>query len=218
MWCIPHITGEFLKRMRDVISLYEEPYDPLYPVIGIDEKPKQLLDEKRAPIPMWPASTQRYDYEYIRNGSANIFVCVEPKHGKRVTQVTAHRTGVDFAHFMRLVVLSYPYAKKIRIVLDNLNTHNDKWIRKEFSPQETQRILNKIEFHHTPKHASWLNVAETEIAALETQCLDRRIANIDLLREEVEACTKARNQAKTTINWRFTNEEATNWLNRVNTT
>lgn len=218
MWCIPRITQEFVKRMRDVLHLYEQPYDSLEPVVGIDEKPKQLLAETREPIPMWPGSAYRYDYEYIRNGSANIFVCVEPKHGKRITQVTPQRTGAHFAQFLRLVVLSYPYAKKIRIVLDNLNTHKEKWVRQEFSKQEADRILRKVEFHYTPKHASWLNVAETEIAALETQCLDRRIASIDLLRQEVRACTKARNQARTTINWKFTNQKADDWLNRHHTT
>ena len=154
----------------------------------------------------------------VLNGSANIFVCVEPKHGKRITQVTAQRTGVCFAHFIRLVVLSYPHAKKIRVVLDNLNTHKEKWVIGEFPKEEAKRILSKLEFHYTPKHASWLNVAELEIGALQTQCLDRRIATIGLLQEEVEACTKARNQARKTINWRFTNENADDWLAKHNTT
>lgn len=218
MWCIPRITEEFVERMRDVLDLYEQPYDPLEPVVGIDEKPKQLLAEKRNPIPMLPGSAYRYDYEYKRNGSANIFVCVEPKHGKRITQVTPRRTGVHFAHFLRFVVLSYPYAKKIRIVLDNLNTHHEKWVRRIFPDQEAERILRKIEFHYTPTHASWLNVAETEIAALETQCLDRRIPTIDRLEQEVEACTRARNQAKTLIHWQFTNQKADDWLNKHDTT
>lgn len=204
--------------MHDVLSLYEEPYDPMHPVVGIDEKPKQLLAHSRSPIPSCPGSTYRYDYEYVRNGSANIFVCVEPKHGKRITQVTPQRTGIHFAHFLQLVVSSYPHAKKIRIVLDNLNTHKEKWIRQEFSEQEAERILRKIEFHYTPKHASWLNVAELEIAAFEMQCLDRRIATIHLLQQEVRACTKARNRASVTINWKFTSQKADDWLSRYYTT
>ena len=208
MWCIGKMNAEFRKRMYDILELYLEPYDSKSPVLGVDEKPKQLVEDSRKPIPMRPGNAEKYDYEYIRNGKANIFVAVEPKHGKRITQVTEQRTKKDFAKFMQDVVLSYPFAKKLRIVLDNLNTHFKSSFYEAFEKGEAEKILRKLEFHYTPKHASWLNVAETEIGALDAQCTSRRMKNISFLREEVKACTKMRNKEKCKIDWRFTKEDA----------
>jgi len=208
MWCIGKITPEYLKRMYDILDLYQEPYNPKKPVIGVDEKSKQLLGEKRMPIPLRPGKIEKYDYEYVRNGSANIFVAVEPKYGKRITRVTEHRTKKDFANFMRDMVWSYPIAEKLRIVLDNLNTHFESSFYEAFEKIEADSILSKLEFHYTPKHASWLNVAEIEIGALDAQCTGRRMRNISFLREEVKACTKMRNKEKCKIDWRFTKEDA----------
>ena len=208
MWCIGKITPEYLKRMYDILNLYQEPYDSRIPVLGVDEKPKQLIEDSRKPISMRPGNAEKYDYEYIRNGNANIFVAVEPKHGKRVTKVTKQRTKKDFAKFMQDVVLSYPYAEKLRIVLDNLNTHHKNSFYEAFEKEEAERILSKLEFHYTPKHASWLNVAEIEISAIDAECTDRRMKDISFLRKEVKACTKMRNKERCKIDWRFTKKDA----------
>ena len=208
MWCIGKITPEYLKRMYDILDLYQEPYDPRNPILGVDEKPKQLIEDSRKPIPMRPGKAEKYDYEYIRNGKANIFVAVEPKHGKRITKVTKRRTKKDFAEFMQEVVLSYPYAEKLRIVLDNLNTHFENSFYEMFEKDKAEKILSKLEFHYTPKHASWLNVAEIEISAINTECTDRRMKDISFLRKEVEACTKMRNKERCKIDWRFTKKDA----------
>ena len=208
MWCIGKMTKEYLKRMYDILDLYQEPYNPKKPVIGVDEKPKQLLGEKRMPIKLQPGKAEKYDYEYIRNGKANIFVAIEPKHGKRVTKVTKQRTKKDFAEFMCELVLFYPYAEKLRVVLDNLNTHFKGSFYETFDKDEADKILKKLEFHYTPKHASWLNVAEIEISAIDKECTDRRIRDISFLRKEVQACTKMRNDDKCKIDWRFSKEDA----------
>lgn len=214
MWCIPKITPEYRARMYDILDLYMEQYDYRYPVIGVDEKPKQLLGDKREPISMKPGKVERYDYEYSRNGTANIFVGVEPKHGKRITKVTQRRTKKDFAKYMKEVVLAYPYAEKIRVVLDNLNTHSKSAFFETFEYEVAEKILSKLEFHYTPKHASWLNVAEIEIAAIDAECTKRRIGDISLLRSEVAACTKSRNIQKKRINWRFTKQKADEKLSK----
>ena len=208
MWCIQKITPEFRKCMYDILNLYQEPYDSRNPILGVDEKPKQLIEDSRKPIPMRPGKAEKYDYEYIRNGKANIFVAVEPKYGKRITKVTKQRTKKDFAKFMQDVVLSYPYAEKLRIVLDNLNTHHKNSFYEAFEKKEAEKILSKIEFHYTPKHASWLNVAEIEISAIDAECTDRRMKDISFLRKEVKACTKMRNNERCKIDWRFTKKDA----------
>jgi len=214
MWCIGEITPEYRECMYDILDLYEEPYDPEKPVIGMDEKPKQLVEDSRTPIPMQTGKAEKYDYEYIRNGSANIFVAVEPRHGKRITKVTEHRTNEDFAQFMQEVVLFFPYAKKLRVVVDNLSTHSKKAFHDAFCKEEAERILSKIEFHYTPKHASWLNVAEIEIGVMDTECTDRRMKNIPFLKKEVGAWTKRRNKERCKINWRFTKEKADEKLSK----
>ena len=195
--------------MYDILELYAEPYDPKRPVIGMDEKPKPLHGEKRVPIPMKSGSPEKYDYEYIRNGKANIFVATEPKAGKRITKVTNRRTKKDFAKCMKEIVDDeYPDADVIRVTLDNLNTHFPSSFYETFGKTEAKRILKKLEFHYTPKHASWLNVAEIEIGAMDTECTGRRIANKDILAREVKAWTKRRNKAKKKIDWIFTRQDA----------
>jgi len=157
MWCIQTIDSEYRKRMYDVLDLYEEDYDPKRPIVCLDEKPKQLLADKRTSIPMKPGSPEKYDYEYIRNGTANIFVAIELKAGKRVTQVTKRRTRIDFAEFMKILINEkYSDAEFIRLITDNLNIHNEKSFFEAFSEDEAKKILDKIEFHYTPKHASVL--------------------------------------------------------------
>jgi len=195
--------------MYDILDLCEEKYNPEYPVIGLDEKPKQLLKDSREPIPMKKGVTKKIDYEYKRNGRANIFVTVEPKAGNREIKVTRQRTRIDFAFFVKeLVDIHYPNAKKIRLVVDNLNTHNEKSFYENFDDVKAKRILAKIEFHYTPKHASWLNVAEIEIGIMDNQCTGTRIGTIEKLTEEVKEWTKARNKMKKKIDWRFTRQNA----------
>jgi|TARA_B100000315_G_scaffold210682_1_gene207112 hypothetical protein len=214
MWCIPKITPEYRERMYDVLDLYQQLYDPRKPVIGVDEKPKQLIEDSRPPIPMQPGKPEKYDYEYVRNGNSNIFMAVEPKHGKRTTKVTWQRTNIDFAQFMKELVLFYPYAEKLRIVLDNLSTHSKKAFHDAFEKEEAERILSKLEFHYTPKHASWLNVAEIEIGVMDNECTDRRMKNLSYLKSEVEAWNKRRNKERRKIDWRFTKEKADEKLSK----
>lgn len=209
MWCIQIIDDIFRERMYDLLDLYQEPYNPKKPIVCVDEKPKQLLDDKRIAIPMKPGSSEKYDYEYIRKGTANIFMAVEIKAGKRMTQVTKRRTIKDFALFIRkLVDEEYPDAEVIRIVADNLNTHKIQSFFKTFSNDEAKRIQNKIEFHYTPKHGSWLNAAEIEINVMDIECTGRRVGDIEILIHEVAAWTKRRNDKKKKINWEFTREKA----------
>ena len=209
MWCIQTIDSEFRKRMYDVLDLYEEDYDPKRPIVCLDEKSKQLTKDKRKPIPMKPGSPEKYDYEYIRNGTANIFMAVEFKAGKRVTQVTERRTMTDFAQFMKVLVIDeYSETEVVRVVSDNLNIHKEKAFYEAFSEDEAKKILKKIEFHYTPKHASWLNAAEIEISVMDEDCTDRLIGDIGMLANEVAAWTKRRNENKKKINWKFTKKIA----------
>ena len=192
MWCIQTIDSEYRKRMYDILDLYEEDYDPKRPLVCLNEKPKQLLGDKRTPIPIKPGSPEKYDYEYVRNGTANIFVAVEFKAGKRVTQVTQRRTRMDFAEFMKILITkNYSEAEIVRLVTDNLNIHNEKSFYETFGEEEAKQILEKIEFHYTPKHASWLNAAEIEINVMDIECTDRRISDIEILTHEVGAWAKA---------------------------
>lgn len=215
MWCIPEITPEFRERMYDILDLYEEPYDPKKPVVGCDEKTKQLIEDSKKPIPMKPGRPERYDYEYIRNGTANIFLAVEFKAGKRTTRVTHRRTRRDFAKFIKhLVDKVYPDAEVLRLVVDNLNTHNKTSFYETYDIGEVERILSKVEFHYTPKHASWLNVAEIEINVMDTECTGRRIGDKITLTPQVRAWTKRRNQQKKKINWRFTKQDADKKLSK----
>lgn len=209
MWCIGKITPEYRERMYDILDLYAEKYDRKNPVVCMDEKSKQLLSDTRISIDMKPGKCKKIDYEYKRGGTSNIFVAVEPKGGKRKTEVTKRRTRVDFAYFVKnLVDKSYPRATKIRLVLDNLNTHFKKSFFETFKRSEARRILKRIEFHYTPKHASWLNMAEIEIGVLESQCLKKRIGNMETMKKEVAAWEKRRNNQKAKLKWTFTREAA----------
>ena len=212
MWCIQTINAVFRTRMYTVLNLYEE--RPKRPLVCLDEKPKQLLGEKRMSIPMKRGSSEKYDYEYVRNGTANIFMAVEFKAGKRVTRVTKRRTRTDFAQFVKMLIDEYPDAEVIRLVADNLNTHNEKSFYETFSKDEAERILSKIEFHYTPKHASWLNAAEIEINVMDIECTGRRIGDKEILTYEVAAWTKRRNDQKKKINWKFTRKRADKKLSK----
>jgi hypothetical protein len=201
--------------MYDILDLYEEPYDPKRPLVCLDEKPKQLLGDKRLAILMKPGSPEKYDYEYVRNGTANVFIAVEHKAGKRVTQVTKRRTMKDFALFVKMLVdEKYPDIEVLRLVTDNLNTHKEKSFYETFSKDEAERILSKIEFHYTPKHASWLNTAEIEINVMDIECTGRRIGDIETLVREVAAWTKRRNDHGKKIDWKFTRERADKKLSK----
>jgi len=209
------MTPEFRNRMYDLLDLYEEPYDPRRPLVGLDEKPKQLLEDSRRPIPMGPGHTMKYDSEYVRQGTANIFMAVEFKAGKRTTRVTSRRTKRDFAKFIKhLVDRVYPGIERLRLVVDNLNTHNASSILETYSPEEAKRILDRIEFHYTPFHASWLNVAEIEIGVMDAECTKKRIPNIGQLRNEVSAWSNRRNRQKKKIEWRFTRQRADEKLSK----
>jgi transposase len=202
--------------MEDVLELYEEPYDPKKPTVCFDELPYQMVAEKRTPLPAKPGRPQRYDYEYERKGMVNIFAFFEPKGGWRHLDVTDRRTAVDFALAMRrLVDEHYPEAEKVRVVLDNLNTHTGAALYQAFEPEEARRILRRLEFHHTPKHASWLNMVEIELSALSRQCLERRIPNAERLAREIGAWEQKRNEGGATVDWRFTASDARQKLARL---
>ncbi len=195
--------------MEDVLDLYAEPYDPKRPTVTFDETSKQLIGETRPPLPAQPGHPARYDYEYKRNGTRNIFLFCEPQAGWRHVAVTAQRTMEDFAHQMKwLVDERYPHAEVIRVVLDNLNTHKPGSLYETFSAAEAHRLRQKLEFHYTPKHGSWLNMAEIELSVFARQCLQRRIATETTLTQELAAVETARNTARATIHWQFTTTEA----------
>lgn len=202
--------------MEDVLDLYAEPYDPKRPKVNFDESSKQLLADTRAPLPAHPGQPQRYDYTYERHGTRNLFLVVEPQAGWRHITVTERRTKVDFAHQMQwLVDERYPEAEVIRVVLDNLNTHKPASLYEAFAPAEARRIAKKLEFHYTPKHGSWLNMAEIEFSILARQCLDRRIPDEATLTQEVLAHQERRNAQQATIDWRFSVEDARHKLQRL---
>jgi DDE superfamily endonuclease len=189
------VSAEFVAHLEDVLDLYEEPYDPKRPKVCFDETNKQLVAEQRMSLPAQPGQPERYDYEYQRNGSRNLFMFFEPQRGWRHVAVTEQRTMQDFAQQMRwLVDEAYPEAEVIRIVLDNLNTHRPASLYETFAPAEARRILKGLEFHYTPKHGSWLNMAEMELSVLSRQCLDRRIPDETTLRREIQALEVERNR------------------------
>jgi hypothetical protein len=209
MWCIPKVDGEYVARMEDVLDLYAEAPDPGRPVVCFDESPVQLIGEVRQPIPAAPGQLERYDCEYRRNGTVNLFVCIDVHRPWRKVKVTERRTAVDYAHCMReLVDVHYPDAACIRVVQDNLSIHSVGAFYEAFAPAEARRILRRLEFHYTPKHASWLNMVEIEIGVLRGQCLDRRIDDPGWLRREIDAWERQRNAAGARINWMFTTDKA----------
>jgi hypothetical protein len=202
--------------MEDVLEVYAEPYDPRRPTINFDETSKQLIKETRPPRPAKPGQAPRYDYEYERNGTRNLFLCVEPQAGWRHVHVTEHRTALDFAYEMQwLVDQAYPAADVIRVILDNLNTHKIASLYEAFTPAEARRIAKKLELHYTPKHGSWLNMAEIELSVLQQQCLARRMPDEDTLTREIAAWEQQRNGEKATIDWRFSVTDARQKLARL---
>ena len=215
MWCIGRITEEYRKRMYDLLHLYSLPYWKQEPVVCIDEKSKQVLEETRAPLPPKPGAPAKHDYEYKRAGTCNVFVAVEPKGGRRVAEVTAHRTKPDFVCFVQtLLEQTYASARKVHLVLDNLNTHFRSCFEEVLGRKAAARLLRRVEFHYTPKHASWLNMAEIEIGVLDRQCLDRRLPDRATITSEVAAWQRRRNAERRGIKWTFTRQDADRKLSR----
>jgi len=209
------MTVEYRERMYDLLDLYKQPYDASEPVICVDEKSKQLLEQTRRPLPPKPGVVAKEDYEYKRAGTRNIFVAVEPKGGQRQVEVTARRTKADFVSFVGTLVNGvYAQARKIHLVLDNLNTHFRSSFEEVLGMEKAAAMLARVVFHHTPKHASWLNMAEIEIGVMERQCLGRRIATETLLQNEIAVWEQRRNEAKKTIEWKFTRQDADKKLSR----
>ena len=195
--------------MEEVLAVYCLPHDPRFPVVCMDESSKQLVGEVRAPIPAASGHGRIIDHEYVRHGVATLFVEVEPLAGRRHVEVTERRTRQDWAHFIKTMLDErYPHATKVRLVLDNLNTHGPASLYDTFPPAEARRLAERLEIHYTPKHGSWLNIAEIELSALSGQCLQRRIPTIAAMRREISAWQQHRNNRGAPINWRFTTEDA----------
>lgn len=215
MWCIQEITEEYRTRMYRLLELYKEPYDPLQPVLCMDEKSKQLLEDSRKPIKARPGKLEKYDYEYKRNGTCNIFVAVVPKAGIHIVKITDRRTKEDFAYFIEDLVEKYfPDVKFIQIVLDNLNTHFEGSLIETFGKRKAKRLLKKIRFIYTPKHGSWLNMAETEINMMDRECTGGRIESKEKLMSEVLIWSKDRNEEQKKIEWTFTKQKADEKLSK----
>jgi hypothetical protein len=209
MWCIQEITEEYRTRMYLLLKLYKQPYDPLLPLVCMDEKSKQLLEDNRQPIAAKPGKPEKYDYEYKRKGTCNVFVAVEPKGGNRVIKVTDTRTKKDFAFFVEDLIEKY-FAKAvcIQLVLDNLNTHFEGSLLETFGKRKTLRLMKKVKFIYTPTHASWLNMAEIEINAMDRQCTGGRIESKEKLESSLAVWSKERNKNKQAIEWKFTKQDA----------
>lgn len=217
MWCIPpKSNAEFVCAMENVLAVYTRPYDETRPVVCFDEKSKQLVAEVCTPIPAAPTRVACHDYEYVRNGTANLFMLVEPLRGWRHVNVTTRRTKLDFAKQMKeLVDVHYPGAVKITLVMDNLNTHRMSCLYEAFAPVEARRLIEKIEVVHTPKHGSWLDMAECELSVLEKQCLGGRIADEATLRERIRVWNADRNSRSKKIDWQFRTADARIKLKRL---
>lgn len=194
--------------MEDLLDLYEKPHDPCYPVVGVDERPCQLLGDILLPLPVHPGGIKKEDYHYKRNGTCTVFVAVGPLSGFRILWVRHRRTKRDYALFMELLARAYPEGEKICVVQDNLNTHTIGSFYERFPAQKARALAERFEFHYTPKKASWLNMAETELSVLSKQCLDRRISSIEEMTKQVAAFEKKRNMMKATISWGFTTVKA----------
>jgi hypothetical protein len=202
--------------MEDVLEVYHRPYDEKRPLVALDEASKQLVGEAVQPLPPAPGQPERFDYEYVRNGTANLFMMSEPLLGWRAVQVTERRTAKDFAEVLRWLAEDvHPEAEKLVLVMDNLNTHKVASLYEAFPPEQARRIAERLEIHHTPKHGSWLNVAEIELSVLSRQCLDRRIGGAEELRHEVEAWEEERNERGVEVRWRFTTADARIKLRRL---
>jgi hypothetical protein len=209
-WCLPGApSAEFVAAMEDVLEVYHRPYDAEHPVVCLDECSKQLIGEVRESLPPKPGHVAKEDSEYERKGTANVFMAVEPLAGQRTTQVTERRTRIDWARFVQMLLVTvYPLAKKVVLVMDNLNTHGIASLYEAFAPEAARALAERLEIHYTPKHGSWLNMAETELSVLSGQCLDRRIDDRDRMAREVAAWQTARNASKAGINWQFKTTDA----------
>jgi len=216
-WVIPpEKSSEFVANMERVLDVYKRPYNKDYPVVCMDESPKQLIEDACASTPMKPGQEARVDYEYIRHGVVNIFMANEPLQGKRIVEVTEFKTKKDWAVFVKSIAdKQYPKAKKITLVMDNFKTHAASAFYETFEPEEAKRIWDRFEFVFTPKHGSWLNMAEIELHVLNGQCLNRHISSIEKIKLEVDAWQKYRNNKNSKINWQFTNNEARIKLKRL---
>lgn len=217
MWCIPpEKNAAFVCAMENVLEVYKRPHDPKHPVVCMDEKPKQLVKETRRPIACRKGQPQRIDYEYERNGTANVFLFVEPIRGWRRVEATARRTKLDWAQQVKqLLDVDYPAAKKVTLVMDNLNTHSPASLYEAFTPTEARRLIDRLEIVHTPKHGSWLNVAEVELAALEKQSIGGRVPDTATLAERVKTWERERNTASVKVKWQFTTADARIKLHRL---
>ncbi len=212
----PKANAGFVAAMEDVLDVYARPYDPKRPQVCMDEGGKQLIGDVRPPLPVRPGNARREDYEYERQGMANLFMVFEPLAGTRQVEVTERKTNADFARLIRRLVDEwYPQADKIVLVLDNLSTHSPAALYETFAPAEARRLVDKLEWHYTPKHGSWLNVAEMELSVLARQCLDRRIPDMEALRREVAAWVRSRNAALARVDWQFTTADARVKLKRL---
>jgi DDE superfamily endonuclease len=217
MWVIPpEHSGEFVAHMEDVLDVYQMPYDPQVPMVCMDEQPVQLIKETRQPLPAAPGKPEKVDYEYERNGTANIFMFTEPLTGTRHVHVTEHRTAVDWANEIRdLLEVRYPEAARVRLVCDNLNTHGMGSLYEAFPPEQARRLASRLEIHHTPKHGSWLNIAEIELSVLTMQCLDRRIPDMETLTKETQQWEQRRNESQKGVDWQFSTLDARIKLKRL---
>jgi len=208
-WCIPKPTSRFVAKMEDVLEVYQRPYDPKRPVVCLDEVSKELHSTPHGQLPLVPGHTVCQDYEYARHGVCNLFLAVEPLRGWRRVSVTERRTMLDFAEeLQRLADEDYPQAEQIVLVVDNLNTHTPAALYERFAPAEAQRLAQRFEWHYTPEHGSWLNMAECELSVLSRRCLASRMPEIDTVRREVQAWQERRNRTQVTIDWRFTTTDA----------
>jgi hypothetical protein len=215
-WVIPpKANGEFVARMEQVLDVYKRPYDPRRPVVCMDESPRQLIRETRLPLPAGPGRVERYDYEYERCGVANVFLAVEPLAGKRLVEITERRAKRDWARFLEDLARRYPEAEKITLVMDNLNTHGPGSFYETFPPATAKALWDRFEFIYTPKHGSWLNIAEIEMNVLIRQCLDRRIDALETMRRETTAWNERRDNAPSCIDWQFTTTDARVRLKRL---
>ena len=209
-------SAEFVAAMEDVLEVYHRPHDPQRPVVCLDETSKQLIGEVRTPLPMKPGSVAKYDSEYERRGTANLFMAVEPLAGQRTVQVTDRRTKVDWARFVQmLLTIVYPTATRVVLVMDNLNTHGIGSLYEAFAPAMARALAERLEIHYTPKHGSWLNMAETELSILSRQCLDRRIDDQNRLAHEIAVWERDRNARQSKIDWQFTTADARIKLKRL---
>jgi hypothetical protein len=212
---MPTVGAECVAPMEDVLDLYADPLDPARPMVCFDESPRQLIGELRAPLPPAPSAPQRQDTEYERKALRNLMMICEPKRGQREVLITARRTKVEFAHCMRHIVQSYPDAEMSRVVLDNLNTHTPASLYEAFPPEEARAIARKLQFHDTPKHGSWLNIAEIELAVLANMCLSVRIGDEETLRREITVNVSERNAKAIPVKWQFTAQDARRKLARL---